>query len=153
MTPCAIRRNGSERFALVSFAVVHPYSSRINNNPVADSIVRPIVYMTNLLSQISIILSLVTNWTGVTVGTNELGYVATNHTAELTYRGVKREFHLLSEPSGIAVWRPHKDDCGITNIFLAPRFWTNWGTMTTNWIDIVPLNFTNIRVMGTIEGG
>ena len=93
--------------------------------------------MTNLLSQISIILSLVTNWTGVTVGTNELGYVATNHTAELTYQGVKREFHLLSEPSSIAVWRPWvpKYSGGITNLLWQPWCWTN------------------IDVLGTIEGG
>ena len=90
--------------------------------------------MTNLLSQISIILSLVTNWTGVTVGTNELGYVATNHTAELTYRGGKYSFRLLSEYSDIAVWRPwNATGFTITNFDSRRWYFTNVNYYT-NWI-------------------
>lgn len=61
--------------------------------------------MTNLIATIVIHLTLSTNWTGHINGTNELGYVLTNHVAVVTYEGQKREFTLKSVPSDRAVWR------------------------------------------------
>lgn len=62
--------------------------------------------MTNIIAEITVTLALVTNWTGVSVGTNELGYVATNHAARIIYEGETNVFQLKSVPSRIAVWRP-----------------------------------------------
>lgn len=46
--------------------------------------------MTNLVAEIVVTLTLVTNWTGLNHGTNELGYVATKHTATVPYRVVRK---------------------------------------------------------------
>lgn len=80
--------------------------------------------MTNIIQQISIIISLVTNWTGVSVGDKQLGYVVTNHTAEIVYQGKTNKVELLSEPSSIAVYG-------------------NWGLVVTNTIQVEYLNLTN----------
>ena len=50
--------------------------------------------MTNLLSAISLTFVLLTNWTGVVNGPNELGYLATNHVLTVTYDGGTNEFLL-----------------------------------------------------------
>ena len=63
--------------------------------------------MTNLLSaKLAISLTLATNWTGVTFEGRELGYVATNHIATVTYECEEHEMVLKKTPSNIAVWRP-----------------------------------------------
>jgi hypothetical protein len=56
-----------------------------------------------------------TNWTGHVVGTNELGYVVTNHTAHLVYQGATNHYQLKSVPTDIAVWRESQVRCYITN--------------------------------------
>ena len=62
--------------------------------------------MTNLIAELSIALICVTNWTGKFAGTNELGYVSTNHVATIRYDGSERTIELKSVPSNLAVWRP-----------------------------------------------
>lgn len=76
--------------------------------------------MTNLIASIVISLNLSTNWTGMNEGTNELGYVLTNHIATVVYEGQTNQFTLKSVPSGMAVWRPH-----VPNAFIqtATNFW------------------------------
>jgi hypothetical protein len=58
--------------------------------------------MTNLT--FTLLLSLSTNWTGTTFQDRELGYVVTNHVAEVVYRGQTNRYTLLSEVSDKAVW-------------------------------------------------
>lgn len=88
-----------------------------------------ITYMTNLVAEMAVTLALVTNWTGVNVGTNELGYIATNHAARIIYDGKTNVFQLQSTPSSIAVWRPLPKVIG---------FWT-----VTNYHWPKELYFTN----------
>lgn len=77
--------------------------------------------MTNLLATIAVQLSLATNWTGVYFGTNELGYVLTNHEAVVVYQRETNKFLLKSVPSNIAVWRPQMTVL-ITNSVI-PYWW------------------------------
>ena len=99
--------------------------------------------MTNLLAQISIVLSLCTNWTGIISGTNELGYVATNHTAVVTYREKQHSFLLLSENSNLAVWRPVAASAGT----LTNGFWYNDGDFifTNLYLKAVPIPLNQQR--------
>lgn len=89
--------------------------------------------MTNLLFTIALVLS--TNWTGYINGTNELGYVLTNHVATVVYRGRTNEFTLLSEPSGTAVWRPQQatiwNSGSLTNYSTIPM----WTPRSYLWYD------------------
>jgi len=62
--------------------------------------------MTNLIASIVITLTVVTNWTGHHNKSLELGYIVTNHVANLTYEGETHAFQLKSVPSENAVWRP-----------------------------------------------
>jgi len=65
--------------------------------------------MTNTVNSVTLAivwLVCATNWTGHRVGTNELGYVATNHVLRCEYQGVKYDFTLKTEPGAVAVWRP-----------------------------------------------
>lgn len=62
--------------------------------------------MTNLIAEVTIALNLATNWTGHVVGTNELGYVLTNHVAEISYQSNKYSFTLTNTLSDKALWRP-----------------------------------------------
>lgn len=90
--------------------------------------------MTNLVAEIVVTLTLVTNWTGVNFEGKELGYVATNHTATLTYEGKPHEFELKTVPSNIAVWRPLEPCLFITyptNIFIQTK-WYNPALGGTN---------------------
>ena len=87
--------------------------------------------MTNLIAEISIALICVTNWTGKMVGTNELGYVSTNHVATIRYDGVDRTIELKSVPSNLAVWRPMEVinwPSVETNIY----YWPSPGLVITN---------------------
>lgn len=78
--------------------------------------------MTNIIAEMTVTLALATNWTGISAGTNELGYVVTNHQARIIYDGQTNVFELKSVPSGIAVWRPK-------------QFWTitNWSWPNGIW--------------------
>lgn len=71
-------------------------------------------------------LQLVTNWTGHVSGTNELGYVATNHIAIVRYDGATNEFKLKQVPSNIAVWRERAmPGCATNSIYVHPLILTN----------------------------
>lgn len=61
---------------------------------------------TNLVAEIVVTLTCVTNWTGFVADKQELGYVATNHVATITYEDTPHVFALKTTQSGIAVWRP-----------------------------------------------
>ncbi len=79
--------------------------------------------MTNLITILS--LTLATNWTGILVGTNEMGYVSTNHSLTVHYDGTEHTFTLKSVPSNVAVWRPTQrwgEPIYLTNF---PNIWTN----------------------------
>lgn len=91
--------------------------------------------MTNLLEKISIVIVLVTNWTSVRVDNNELGYVAENHVAQITYAGATNEFVLMSHPNGVAVFRPFPA-FNITNLWWPGLTLTNLVSPKTNfWIN------------------
>ena len=94
--------------------------------------------MTNLI--FTLMFSAVTNWTGVTSGTNELGYVVTNHQAQVIYEGATNLFLLKSVPTSIAVWRP------------APTLPTNSIMFLTNYwmpgLVITNQNATNFWLKG-----
>lgn len=94
--------------------------------------------MTNLVAEIVVTLTLVTNWTGLNHGTNELGYVATKHTATVTYEGEPHEFELKTVPSNIAVWRPNQNQIlkwdGGTNLLWRSIVITNNAIFTNNAI-------------------
>ena len=60
---------------------------------------------TNIVA-IAVVLTSATNWTDVIVHDQELGYVVTNHVAQIEYAGRQTNVVLLTELSGIAVWRP-----------------------------------------------
>lgn len=77
--------------------------------------------MTNLLAQLAINLVLATNWTGVYSGTNELGYVVTNHIAVITHEGATNEVQLKSVPSSTAVWRP----AAVVQSYIMTNHWWN----------------------------
>ena len=88
--------------------------------------------MTNLLSaKLAISLTLATNWTGVTFEGKELGYVATNHIATVTYECQEHEMVLKRVPSSIAVWRP-------LATFYLTNFPTWEGIIVTNWGVVAP---------------
>ena len=53
-------------------------------------------------------LELVTNWTGYTFQGRELGYVATNHIADVFYQGATNSFTMKTTPSDTAVWRTNR---------------------------------------------
>lgn len=82
--------------------------------------------MTNLIAHIVITLTLATNWTGHVVGTNELGYIVTNHVATITYQDVKHEFVLTNTLSDKAVWRQAQSNfmC-LTNSYPLQLWFTN----------------------------
>lgn len=86
--------------------------------------------MTNLVA--TIVLTLSTNWTGVTSGTNELGYVMTNHAAALQYDGKEYTLPLKSDPGSVAVWRPWVPPNSITNISVLPGWRGSKTIWTTN---------------------
>ena len=64
--------------------------------------------MTNTIASLAIELTLATNWTGIAVGTNELGYVVTNHTAIVSYEGEVKRYTIKQTPAPFAVWREQK---------------------------------------------
>lgn len=90
---------------------------------------------TNLVASIAISLVIHTNWTDVIEQDNELGFLVTNHVAQIEYAGHKTNVVLLTELSGIAVWRP-------------VLIWKSHGPAYTNyvplWIEtnIISTNFT-----------
>ena len=91
--------------------------------------------MTNLI--FTLMFTAVTNWTGVANGTNELGYVTTNHQAQVIYEGATNLFLLKSVPTSIAVWRPMEtlniSTWNVTNKY--PYYViTNCGTLTNYWL-------------------
>lgn len=51
-------------------------------------------------------LDAATNWTGLMSGTNELGYVVTNHNLHVYYMGATNQFCLRTDNSTVAVWKP-----------------------------------------------
>lgn len=76
-------------------------------SPTNSSLVNPILLDGRWVENPLVIkLELATNWTGYMVGTNELGYVLTNHVAEITYQSNKYSFTLTNTVSDKAVWRP-----------------------------------------------
>ena len=87
-------------------------------------------FMTNLLAQITISLSLITNWTGHVFEGKEVGYVATNHVATVLYQDVTNQYTLKTTVSEIAVWRKAE-----------PR---QYLTVTNGWNYVFPLTMTNI---------
>lgn len=94
--------------------------------------------MTNIIQQISILVTLVTNWTGVFIDGKELGIVKTNHTVEIVYQGKTNRFELLSQPSSIAVY----GNFGLTftNLmrvedFILTNYW--------RWEDVTNVYFPN----------
>jgi hypothetical protein len=101
--------------------------------------------MTNLIFAIT--LSLITNWTGLKVGTNELGYVMTNHTANIVYHGATNSFVLLSEPSDLAVWRTNITQW-VTNMFYFTNWWrgTNYLEITNLWVTNDLIQTPNLKV-------
>jgi hypothetical protein len=72
--------------------------------------------MTNIIWAITLVT--ITNWTGHMVGTNELGYIATNHSLTVNYHGTDHKFTLLSEPGNVAVWRPQESMLYATNFYV-----------------------------------
>ena len=58
------------------------------------------------LQEVHVTLELATNWTGVINQKQELGYVVTNHIANITYQNEVSHFTLKTVASDIAVWRP-----------------------------------------------
>jgi hypothetical protein len=101
--------------------------------------------ITNNLTIQSLTVALIaaTNWTGHINGTNELGYVVTNHVATIRYQGQTNEFHLKSVPTGIAVWRPQI--IWVTNYLALKNVTTNsmiyYPNGTVRWGDN---GFTNL---------
>lgn len=89
--------------------------------------------MPNLITELSISLVVITNWTGVQLGTKELGYVATNHVANVCYEGEKYEFPIKTTGSDVAVWR------------LAPNY-----SFTNSWIQIHDHGFIVTNELGVI---
>lgn len=96
--------------------------------------------MTNTINSVTIAivwLVAVTNWTGHRVGTNELGYIATNHVLKCEYQGKSYDFTLKTEPGTTAVWREN------WNWLTEMHFFTNhWmpGMVTTN--GVIPNHLT-----------
>lgn len=75
--------------------------------------------MTNISSLIiSLVLS--TNWSGHFYQQQELGYVVTNHVAEVRYQGTTNRFTLKSDASNTALWR---DQPVIQNQSLTNFYW------------------------------
>ena len=62
--------------------------------------------MTNAIITISLVLT--TNWTGVQDNGKELGYVSTNHVAQVMYQGATNEYILKTCASEKARWRDTK---------------------------------------------
>lgn len=60
--------------------------------------------MTNLVVKLSLLL--VTNWPAIYEGTNQLGYVSTNHVVSVDYENRHHEIVVKTDQSNIAVWRP-----------------------------------------------
>jgi hypothetical protein len=78
--------------------------------------------MTNLIATLSLIT--ITNWTGVNFQNKELGYVATNHMANVAYDGSTNQFLLKTIPSDKAVWRDAPPTGYVPNIIYSPI--QNW---------------------------
>lgn len=99
--------------------------------------------MTNILYAY-LLATLVTNWTGAIIGTNEVGIVVTNYEAVVIEPDTIKthKFLLRSEPSSIAVWRSAPPP---TN------YWFQWpGTqwltniyLGTNYIETKPTTSVN----------
>jgi hypothetical protein len=87
--------------------------------------------MTNIIWAITLVT--ITNWTGHMVGTNELGYIATNHSLTVNYNGTDHKFTLLSEPGNVAVWRPQDTTLQ----------WLKGATLTNYYPWVIPMP-TNI---------
>jgi hypothetical protein len=103
-------------------------------------------FITNPTS-LRIKLTAATNWTGVANGTNELGYVTTNHQAQVIYEGATNLFLLKSVPTSIAVWRPVvpiTNGFTLTNLWLPGVILTNTGKLW--WTN--PSGFTNYWLKG-----
>jgi len=101
--------------------------------------------MTNTINSVTLAivwLVATTNWTGHHVGTNELGYVATNHVLKCEYQGVKYDFTLKTEPGTVAVWRPEERNYFITNF---------WWPRTSNYFTNLSINAANITNRYTLE--
>jgi len=99
----------------------------------------PVLYPADI--RVASVLSLATNWTGITSGTNELGYVVTNHHAIVVYQEKTNSFFLKLDLSPVAVWRERRLEINtITNMsldWIIPR----WRGMpiVTNFSNAIPL--------------
>ena len=103
--------------------------------------------MTNLISQICLTFVLVTNWTGVVNGPNELGYVSTNHVLTVIYEGATNDFQLKQTVSDVAVWRKALAKAyggSMTNWNVMPYFEYHNLVLTNRIHPEMPLNATNI---------
>ncbi len=80
--------------------------------------------MTNLLSQLAIIISLNTNWTGHVINNKEAGILVTNYSAQIIFENQTNRVELKTTPSSIVVWR------GVPNYYL--RLITNAFIFGTN---------------------
>lgn len=86
-------------------------------------------------ADITIFYRRATNWTGVTHGTNELGYVVTNKVSQVVYQGVTNETQFHTDLTGIAVWRQRLPEFkfiigtnriqGDFRIYPTNTYWTN----------------------------
>lgn len=73
--------------------------------------------MTNKLAQITVSLMLITNWTGVQFNNKELGYVATNHVATVSYQDTTNQYTLKSVASNKATWRETQMITNISTLY------------------------------------
>lgn len=71
--------------------------------------------MTNTIASVLIVSTLVTNWTGVPKDGRELGYLSTNQTALVTFRGKTTGLLVADDVSTVAVWRNHAPEFTVTN--------------------------------------
>lgn len=74
-------------------------------------------------------LDVVTNWTGAQFNGKELGYLATNHIAEIVYQGETNMFTLKTTASEVAKWRA----------IPKPEPMRGW----TNFVPVFPYMVTN----------
>jgi hypothetical protein len=112
--------------------------------------------MTNTINSVTLAivwLVAVTNWTGHRVGTNELGYVATNHVLKCEYQGQSYDFTLKSEPGVVMVWRTSETELNrqwSSNLFWGP-FTNLWFPNSNSTVYITNQNVTNITNRYTLE--
>jgi len=94
--------------------------------------------MTNLISELTISITLLTNWTAGTHGTKQLGYVSTNQEASFVYQDQKYYVKLRNDPSSIAVWRDYPS-------------WPTWTNTPGLWIIPPGMVLTNIAFLDAIK--